>query len=235
MDLPSKLLSFYLSLANEGVPISLNIWTEKGSEGHFFRISSSISKKKEAFSKLKSEEFQNFPKFNPSTPPPVTIRSADPPDRPAKVKEENLPSPPLDAPPSLTIRSAVPPDRPAKVKEENSPSPRLDAPSPPADVPSPPPHISIPSKSKSSVSSTEGHKHTDESDCKINVPTSNRFNVLQNEDECTELQPEHQNQCTKCYKPIPVDEEPNFCVCDDCVSFGRSRCNAQLCNECTNL
>ena len=36
MDLPSKLLSFYLSLANEGVPISLNIWTEKGSEGHFF-------------------------------------------------------------------------------------------------------------------------------------------------------------------------------------------------------
>ena len=196
MDLPSKLLSFYLSLANEGVPISLNIWTEKGSEGHFFRISSSISKKKEAFSKLKSEEFQNFPKFNPSTPPPVTIRSADP------------------------------PDRPAKVKEENSPSPRLDA-------PSPPPHISSPSKSKSSVSSTEGHKYTDESDCKINVPTSNRFNVLQNEEECTELQPEHQNQCTKCYKQIPEDEEPNFCLCDDCVSFGR--CNAQLCNECTNL
>ena len=79
----SKLLSTYLSLADEGIPVSLNIWTEKGFEGqHFFRLSSSISKRKKSSSNFehfeeRRKEVDSSIDVRPSTPPPVKTCSPD--------------------------------------------------------------------------------------------------------------------------------------------------------------
>jgi hypothetical protein len=106
MDLPSKLLSCYLSLVENGVPASLNIWTEEGNEGkHHFRLSSSVSRNKTPMSKMSfSPEFYS----KQSDIPLPNIRTPPPRDRPPPVnfKKVNLSSPPptlLPETPTLSV------------------------------------------------------------------------------------------------------------------------------------
>ena len=193
MDLPSKLLSFYVSLVEEGVPVSLNIWTEKGSEGqHFFRISSSVPRKKTAFNAYSQERpvsVQNVPQFNPSTPPPV-ITTPGSPDRPRMVKGMHSTPPQMISTPGSS-------DRPRIVTAKHS------TPPPSTDTPPPPKNDVLDSEYVASVT------------------IKNRFSVLQNEDdETNSTPPDQQHQCPNCNKPISMPDISEDCMCDGCTFFG---------------
>ena len=101
MDLPKQLLSLYLSLSEQGIPVSLNIWTVKGREGeHFFRLSNS-----------NSGNHSSPPRQTSKTPVKDTpkCKSKDLPLSPHLPHSDNLPEtdrplkPPVTTPPPYSI------------------------------------------------------------------------------------------------------------------------------------
>ena len=83
MSVPRKLLEVYLSLVEEGIPVSLNLWTEPGNEKyHCFRLSRSNPREKVPIEKKsivqKSEDLLGIPPDEQSAAPLKDDRPSSP-------------------------------------------------------------------------------------------------------------------------------------------------------------